>query len=142
VGAPSPSSTDTGPSATAPATVPLWALGWWTALPFATVLGGLAGGRWLRWYWGPPVGFLGGALAWGLELARLPATPRERLADVLGAAEGVSGTVFLVLGPVLFGLVALVTSAAFAGLFRGALDGRRGEPMSEWTEPAGPAGPP
>ncbi|MGA7860353.1 MAG: hypothetical protein WCB19_00665, partial [Thermoplasmata archaeon] len=92
------------------ATIPLWTLGWWTALPFAAAAGGWAGGRWLRWLWSWPLGFAAGALAWGLELAILPSDPRSRLADVLGAAQGLPATVFLFLGPILFGLVAAVTA--------------------------------
>lgn len=107
------------------ATVPLWTQGWWTALPFATALGGAVGGRWIPWYWSPPVGFGAGALAWGFELALLPADPRARLAAVLGPADGLSGTLFLLIGPVLFGLVTAVTSTALAGALRLAIGLRR-----------------
>ncbi len=100
------------------ATLPLWTPAWWSALPFATAVGGIVGGRWLRWVWSLPLGFAAGALAWGLELAWLPGVPRSRLADVLGAAQGMSATVFLLLGPVLFGIVAAVAAAAFAGALR------------------------
>jgi hypothetical protein len=104
------------------ATVPLWFQGWWTALPFAAVLGGVVGGRWMRWFWSLPLGFAAGSVAWGLELALLPADPRTRLADVLAPAEGLSPTVFLVIGPILFGVVAAVTGLAVAGAIRLALD--------------------
>jgi hypothetical protein len=120
------------------ATIPLWTPAWWTALPFAGVFGGLAGGRWLRWFWSIPLGFAAGALAWGLELAVLPADPRSRLADVLGAAEGFSPTVFTLLGPMLFGLVTAVVAAALAGALRLATDWRA-PPVS--TVPAGAVGP-
>jgi hypothetical protein len=99
-------------------TLPLWTVGWWTALPFATAVGGIIGGRWLRWYWSLPFGFLAGAFAWSLELALVPADPRSRLAEVLGAAEGLSATVFLLLGPILFGLVAAIMAASLAGAIR------------------------
>jgi len=118
------------------ATIPLWTLGWWTALPFAAAVGGLAGGRWLRWFWSLPLGFAAGALAWGLELALLPGDPRSRLAEVLGAAQGLSATVFLLLGPILFGLVAAVTAAALAGGLRFASD-LRGQGPDLVPVPAG-----
>jgi hypothetical protein len=100
------------------ATIPLWTLAWWTALPFAAALGGIVGGRWLRWFWSLPVGWAAGGLAWAIELALLPADPRSRLADVLGSAEGLSGTLFIGLGPILFGLVSAVTAATVAGALR------------------------
>ncbi|HLY77711.1 MAG TPA: hypothetical protein VKT21_07490 [Thermoplasmata archaeon] len=100
------------------ATLPQWTSAWWAALPFATAVGGIVGGRWLRWVWSFPLGFGAGALVWGLQLVWLPGVPRSRLADVLGAAQGVSATIFLLLGPVLFGLVAAVTAAALAGALR------------------------
>lgn len=106
-------------------TIPVWTQAWWTALPFAAAFGGVLGGRWVRWFWALPLGFAAGAIVWGIELALLPADPRSRLAAVLGPAEGVSGTVFLLLGPILFGLVAAVTAAAAAGALRLALDRRR-----------------
>lgn len=119
-------------------TVPLWTQSWWTALPFATAVGGIVGGRWLRWFWAMPIGFAAGALAWGLELAGLPGDPRSRLADVLGPAEGVSGTVFLLLGPILFGLTAAVVATALAGALRLAHDLRRRESEVPAGAAAGP----
>lgn len=119
------------------ATVPLWVQGWWTALPFAAALGGIVGGRWIRSFWALPVGFAAGALAWGVELALLPADPRARLADVLAPAEGLSPTVFLVIGPILFGLVAAVTSLAVAGAIRLIYHRRPGPSDAGGPEPAG-----
>lgn len=102
--------------------IPFWAQGWWTCLPLAATVGGVIGGRWIRWYWAPVIGFAAGAAAWGVELLLLPAAPRTRLADVLGPVEGVSGPIFTLLGPVLFGLVAAVSAAAVAGAIRLALE--------------------
>jgi hypothetical protein len=118
------------------ATIPVLTNAWWTALPFATVLGGVVGGRWVRWYWGLLVGFAAGALSWGIELALLPADPRTRLADVLGPAEGLSGTLILLIGPILFGVVTAVTSTALAGAFRLAFD--RPEATTGRPVPPGP----
>jgi hypothetical protein len=120
------------------ATVPLWIQGWWTALPFAATLGGVVGGRWMRWFWSLPVGFAAGALAWGLELSLLPADPRTRLADVLAPAEGLSPTVFLVIGPILFGVVAAVTALAVAGAIRLAVDRPPDTPETVRAEPVEP----
>jgi len=122
------------------ATIPLWSLGWWTALPFATVLGGYAGGRWVRWFWALPLGFVAGSLAWGLELALLPADPRSRLADILGAAQGVSGTLFTLLGPILFGVVAAAMATALAGGVRLVVELRRPAP-SAGPSSTGPGSP-
>jgi len=118
-------------------TIPFWSTGWWTALPFAVVLGGYPAGRWLRWFWGSVLGFAAGAITWVLQLADLPADPRTRLADVLGAAQGLSGTLFTLLGPLLFGLVALVAATALAGGVRLVVGARR--PDSGFSGP-GPAG--
>jgi len=70
----------------------------------------------------------------------LPGDPRSRLAEVLGAAQGFSATVFLLLGPILFGLVAAVTAAALAGGLRLASDLRRQGPDLV-PVPAGAVGP-
>ncbi len=99
-------------------TVPVWALGWWTALPFATAFGGVVGGRWLRWYWAPVAGFAAAALVWTTELGLLPAGPRLRLAHALGPAEGLSATTFILIGPVLIGLVAALFATGAAGAVR------------------------
>jgi hypothetical protein len=100
------------------ATIPLWAEGWWTALPFAAALAGVVGGRWLRWFWALPVGFAAGALVWAIELALIPVDPRTRLTNVLAPAEGLSPAVFLAIGPILFGLIAAVAGWAVAGALR------------------------
>jgi hypothetical protein len=113
------------------ATLPLWTQAWWTALPFAAALGGVVGGRWMRWFWALPVGFAAGALVWGLELALLPVAPRSRLTDVLAPAEGLSSALFLVIGPILFGLVAAVTGVAVSGALRLGSELRSGPPDSE-----------
>lgn len=116
------------------ATVPFWALGWWTALPFATALGGIVGGRWIRWYGAPVAGFAGGAIPWAIELALIPVAPRVRLARALGPAEGLSGTAFILIGPILFGVVSAVTAAAAAGALRMA-SAWRTEPSPRPAEP-------
>jgi hypothetical protein len=123
------------------ATIPAWTQAWWTALPFAAAFGGMLGGRWVRWFWALPLGFAAGAIVWGIELALLPADPRSRLAAVLGPAEGVSGFVFLLLGPVLFGVVSAVTALAAAGALRLAGDRQPDEhgPSTSETVPPGAA---
>lgn len=118
------------------ASIPLWTQGWWTALPFAATFGGLLGGRWVRWFWSLPASFAAGALAWAVELAGLPADPRARLTDVLAPAEGLSPSLFLLIGPILFGLVAAVAGLAVAGALRLARD-RPIDPTG--TLPAEPA---
>ncbi len=84
---------------------------WWSIVPLAAVLGGLAGIG-LRWYLAPVVGFLSGFAGWAVPLLLLPAEPRTKLADVLGAAEGLSGPFFLWLGPLLIGLLGLLAGCA------------------------------
>ncbi len=116
------------------ATIPVWVQGWWSALPFAAAVGGIAGGRWLRWFWALPASFAAGALAWGFELALLPADPRARLADALGPAEGLTGTLFLLIGPLLFGVVAAVTGTAVAGALRLASETQRSPTGPQRTE--------
>ena len=116
--------------------IPFWTEAWWTCLPFAAVLGGVLGGRWIRWYWAPVIGFVAGAGAWGIELLLLPADPRTRLADALGPAEGVSGPVLTLLGPILFGLVAAVCAAAVAGAFRLAFEQSPTRPVASPEAPA------
>lgn len=122
------------------ATIPVWFQAWWTALPLAAGVGGLAGGRWLRWFWALPAGFGAGAVAWAVELALLPADPRTRLAAALGPAEGLSGTLFLLIGPVLFGLLAAVAGTAVAGALRLAKESRgpRAEPVDHPESGAAP----
>jgi hypothetical protein len=124
------------------ATLPLWFRGWWTALPFAAAVGGMVGGRWFRWYWSLPAGFAAGAVAWGLELALLPALPRTRLADGLGPAEGLTGTLFVLIGPVLFGVVVAVAAMAVAGALRLPSAFPRTASGRELKDPAAPPTPP
>lgn len=111
------------------ATVPLWTLGWWTALPFAAAFGGVVGGRWLRWYWAPVAGFAAAALVWSVELGLLPVGPRLRLAHALGPADGLSATAFILIGPVLIGLVAALLATGVAGAVR---------LVTEWKTPPPP----
>ncbi len=101
------------------ATIPLWTLGWWTALPFAAAAGGLG-----RWSLAP----LALVLAAGIRgrrsrvgpraRSRSPATPDPDSPTCSAPPRDCSTTVFLFLGPILFGLVAAVTAAALAGGLR------------------------
>ena len=87
---------------------------WWALLPIAVLWGGIVG-AWRRWYLSLPVGFVIGAVSWLGILATLPSAARASLAAQLGAAEGLGPVTFLLLGPLLFGLVAAAGAAALAG---------------------------
>jgi hypothetical protein len=89
---------------------------WWAALPVLAVWG-VVGWR-NRWIWAPLAGFALGFGFWTFELLLLPAAPRERLAAVIGAGLGASPTVALVIGPLLFGVLAAMAALTVAGALR------------------------
>jgi hypothetical protein len=110
--------------------VAVFAASWWAWLPLLAFWGGLVGIRW-RWLLAPITGFVLGLGVWAGELLLLPTDPRTALASALGPAEGVSGSVFLLLGPLLFGLTVAVGAAAFAGGVRWARESRGGPAIGE-----------
>jgi hypothetical protein len=89
---------------------------WWAALPILS-LWGIVGWR-NRWFWAPLAGFLLGFGYWIFELLLLPAAPRGRLAAVIGAGLGTNATVALVIGPLLFGVLACLAALTVAGALR------------------------
>lgn len=89
---------------------------WWAALPILSIWGVVG---WKKsWVFAPLLGFFLGFGYWVALLLSLPTGPRERLAVIIGANEGFSSSVALVIGPILFGVLAAFAALTVAGALR------------------------